>query len=655
MVELSSLDVRALIHELREFEDAYIDKAYQTGDSEVVLKVRRAQKGAVFVVFRLGEYAAKLEEAPTTPERPSNFAMALRKHLIGARIRRIDQHAFDRVMRIQLERAGEVLEVVIELFGKGNLILVGADHKIILVFRSEVYASRTLKRGELLVFPPARANPLVLTRSEFEALAAASEKDLVRFLALDLGLGGDLSEEVVHRAGGKKSAKARDVDAPGLERLFSALRSLVDAPPAPAILSTARGTQITSLDYTSPVFKDARREPMASLSEAIRRVAAAEFDAKPVAPDQALVKLRRRIEHQEKAISDLESEATQWERRGHLLFAHYPLASQLLQKARAAIKAQGWAETARRHKADGADEGSWLERVAEVDPKRARVVVRLEEESLPLDPEASLEANATLLYDEAKRIRAKAQGARKAIADARAELAKAEAAPAHAAKPGKKKAAPGKRFWFEGHRWFFSSEGFLVVAGRDAGSNEKLVKRHLSTGDRYVHADFHGAPSCVVKCEGKAPGPATMREACQFGVTNSKAFSQFATADAYWVLPEQVSKTAESGEYVAKGSFIVRGTRHYESKLPLETALALVTLDANGKPSPTGPNRKLMSGPPSAAQHWNAKTVRIVRGDQKPTELAKKLAPELGVTLDEVVAALPPGLVRVAPPAGAAA
>ena len=59
--------------------------------------------------------------------------------------------------------------------------------------------------------------------------------------------------------------------------------------------------------------------------------------------------------------------------------------------------------------------------------------------------------------------------------------------------------APRKPLWFERFHWFVTSENVLVVAGRDAQQNELLVKRHLSRGDVYIHADLRGAASTIVK------------------------------------------------------------------------------------------------------------------------------------------------------------
>lgn len=648
MVELSSLDVRLLALELRALEDGFVDKVYETRPGEFALKVRHPREGPTHLILRPGAFVARAAEPPEAPETPTTVAMTLRKLLTGARLRRIDQHEFDRVLRVALERRGEPIELVVELFGKGNLIVAGPDGTILFALRTETFAHRTIRRGEKLVFPPPRVNPLTLPRTKFEDLAQASEKDTVRFLALDLSLGGDLAEETVHRAGVSKARKANELDEEDLERLWAALRSLLEGPAQPAVASTTKGTQIQGVALQAPVFRDAEREATANLSEAILRVAAADNVEKPKADEEA-ARLERQIVHQERGVAELGVEADRWERRGHLLFANYTTAANVLQKAKATIEATSWGAFAERIKARTDEADAWTRSLASVDPKRARIVLRLEEEELPLDPFGSLEQNATVLYDESKRVRAKQESAKAALADARKRLAERKSAPQAAAPKKAAARAPAKRFWFDALRWFYSSEGFLVVAGRDAAGNEKLVKRHLGQGDRYCHADVQGAASVVVKSQGKVPGEATMKEACQFAATHSKAFAQFAAADAYWVHPEQVSKTAESGEYVPKGAFVVRGTRHYFPKMKLELALGILRLDGQGRPgAKDAPHARLVAAPPDALRAYTERVALIERGDQKPTDAAKELAPLFGVSLDEVVAALPAGTVRVA-------
>jgi predicted ribosome quality control (RQC) complex YloA/Tae2 family protein len=46
-----------------------------------------------------------------------------------------------------------------------------------------------------------------------------------------------------------------------------------------------------------------------------------------------------------------------------------------------------------------------------------------------------------------------------------------------------------------------TSDNYLVVAGKDAQQNEQLVKRYLRPGDAYLHAEVHGAASCILRAK----------------------------------------------------------------------------------------------------------------------------------------------------------
>ncbi|CEG84016.1 hypothetical protein RMATCC62417_17873 [Rhizopus microsporus] len=124
-----------------------------------------------------------------------------------------------------------------------------------------------------------------------------------------------------------------------------------------------------------------------------------------------------------------------------------------------------------------------------------------------------------------------------------------------------------KPFWFEKFQWFISTEGYLVIAGRDMQQNEMLVKRYLSKDDVYVHADLHGAASVVVKNKPQANGqpisPSTLYQAGIMSVCQSKAWDSKIVTSAYWVYPDQVSKSAPTGEYLTTGSFMIRGKKNF--------------------------------------------------------------------------------------------
>ncbi|CAI9771813.1 unnamed protein product [Fraxinus pennsylvanica] len=128
-----------------------------------------------------------------------------------------------------------------------------------------------------------------------------------------------------------------------------------------------------------------------------------------------------------------------------------------------------------------------------------------------------------------------------------------------------------KVHWFEKFNWFISSENYLVISGRDAQQNEMIVKRYMSKGDLYVHADLHGASSTVIKNhkpETTVP-PLTLNQAGCFTVCHSQAWDSKIVTSAWWVYPHQVSKTAPTGEYLTVGSFMIRGKKNFLPPHPL--------------------------------------------------------------------------------------
>ncbi|WOL03246.1 nuclear export mediator factor Nemf isoform X1 [Canna indica] len=128
-----------------------------------------------------------------------------------------------------------------------------------------------------------------------------------------------------------------------------------------------------------------------------------------------------------------------------------------------------------------------------------------------------------------------------------------------------------KVHWFEKFNWFISSENYLVISGRDAQQNEMVVKRYMSKGDLYVHAELHGASSTVIKNhkpDNPIP-PLTLNQAGCFTVCHSQAWDSKIVTSAWWVYPHQVSKTAPTGEYLTVGSFMIRGKKNFLPPHPL--------------------------------------------------------------------------------------
>jgi len=181
--------------------------------------------------------------------------------------------------------------------------------------------------------------------------------------------------------------------------------------------------------------------------------------------------------------------------------------------------------------------------------------------------------------------------------------------------------------WYERFRWFHTRDGFLVIGGRNADQNEEIVEKYMERHDRFFHTQAHGGPATVLKAAGPSEPArevdfpdATLEEAAQFAVAHSSAWKSGRHADdAYAVAPDQVSKTPESGEYLSKGGFAIRGDRTYYRDVPARVAVGVAV----------EPESRVLGGPPAAIDPRTVTSVRLEPGRYAQNDAAKLVYREL--------------------------
>jgi hypothetical protein len=166
--------------------------------------------------------------------------------------------------------------------------------------------------------------------------------------------------------------------------------------------------------------------------------------------------------------------------------------------------------------------------------------------------------------------------------------------------------------WFEKFNWFVSSDGYLVLGGRDAQQNEILYKKYLRKGDVYVHADLHGAGTIVIKNNQASPDapipPSTLSQAGTLAVCSSSAWDSKAVMAAWWVNADQVSKSAPTGEFLPMGSFMVRGKKNFLPPARLELGFGLMWhISDDSKANHT--KHRIQTPPQSSAVNTPAESV----------------------------------------------
>ncbi|HLC60203.1 MAG TPA: NFACT RNA binding domain-containing protein [Candidatus Nanoarchaeia archaeon] len=256
---------------------------------------------------------------------------------------------------------------------------------------------------------------------------------------------------------------------------------------------------------------------------------------------------------------------------------------------------------------------------------------------LTLDLTKSIEENAAAYFERAKKSKKKIVGAQTALNENLKKLKELEQKmdKITVEKSKQEKLKEKKAEWYEKFRWFKSSEGFLVVGGRDATSNEIVIKKHTDQNDLVFHTDMAGSPFFVVKTEGKPVGEKTKEETADATCTFSRAWKLgLQTSPVFYVNPDQVSKKTKAGEFMGKGAFMIYGKTNYISnKINLAIGISQ--------------NHQIMAGPLDAIKTHCEKYVKLVQGDEKSSSVAKYIQHKIGGSLDEIIRALPSGGFKV--------
>ena len=100
----------------------------------------------------------------------------------------------------------------------------------------------------------------------------------------------------------------------------------------------------------------------------------------------------------------------------------------------------------------------------------------------------------------------------------------------------------------------------------------------MKPGDLYMHSDYGGAASTIIKSppDNKVPPRMTLEEGAIFTVCRSKAWDTKIISSAWWVYHDQVSKSAPTGEFLPTGSFMIRGKRNFVHPNRMEMGFTLL-------------------------------------------------------------------------------
>ena len=651
MKAMSNVDIFTISDELNNLlTGARVDKSFQPTKDIVVMRFHVAGTGRVDLVMQCGSRIHTSKYPLENPTNPPTFPMLLRKRVKGAHVVSVTQHNFDRVVEIKVKK-DKYYTIVVELFDKGNIILLDEDNNIILPLKRKHWSTRDISSKKEYVFPEERGiNPITVNEEEFKELFINTESDVVRTLAVN-GFGSLYAEEIIERANETieidKNTSNSELSEEQISALYNSLKDLFsilqNEEYKPQIVKNGRKEDVVPLDLVK--YEDFEKEVYENFNEACdefysKKVNTDIKDIKEKAWNKKVNKFEKRLRLQEETLDNFNKTIESSQYKGEIIYSNYTTIENVINVVNSAIsKDYSFKEIGKilqKAKKDGMDEAQIFESI----DKMGVLTLRINDESITIDPKLSIPENAENYYEKSKKAKKKTKGALIAIENTKKQLekikAKKELAMENISIPKKREKKNLK--WYEKLRWFITSDNTLVIGGRDAGTNEALVKKYLDNNDIYLHADIHGATSTVIKLGGGSLNDTILKESGEFAASFSSAWSKgFTTQDVFWVHPDQVSKTPEPGEFLPKGSFVIRGNRNYIRSARVKIAIGIV--DYEGK--------RIMAGPVEALEAHCENYVVLKPGYTKKEAIAKKILHKINeddlITLDDIIRVLPSG------------
>ena len=573
---LTSSDIRELVCEWQPLVGSRLDQFGRPDSNKLILKLRNRDLGTIRLVLDLDGWAYLTKSSLSTESNQGAFVNQVRSQIKKSRLEAIEQLNGDRIISFIFSRRDEKTKLIFEFFHKGNAILCDGDD-IVMVMRQQKFRHRNLVPKEKYISPPG-FNPFNSEFRDYEEKLLKSDRNLAASLTIDCNLGGELANLICHNLDLDPNSKISKMQ---IEVIFEEINKVLNDKIEPTIFLDGDGKNLTVSSYNLSNLTKGPKFPTLDL--------AIESYINQIAVPEKIVKNKDdvRITKQREAIDKYLEEAKEFRRIGDLIFSNIAVVNQSLD--------------------DDDDE----------------VLLKINGTEIKLLTSKTAQSNASLYFDKAKESERKASRTKEILREK--------------PKPRSPKVVKQKKLdWFEKYRWFITSEGNIALAGKDAKSNEQVVKKYLKANDRYAHADIHGAPSVVVKSEqGLSPSEISMKEASSFSLAYSKAWgARVASGHSFWVEKESVSKTPNTGEFLAKGAFVIRGKRNWHKNLEIMLAIGFIEYEGS---------EKLMGGPVESFVGKSKRYIVFKPGFIDRKTVSKKLANVFSEDLSSIEKLLPSG------------
>jgi predicted ribosome quality control (RQC) complex YloA/Tae2 family protein len=284
-----------------ELKKWYNENAEKINNS-IVKNIYNIEDGVVFELYKPGLENRFLYIIPgkiiflynvKEREEINNFTLKLRKDFNETKIN-IEIDNSDKIIMIKNNEK----KLYVELFPNGLLIVTDYNDIILYANQYKNFGVRKIFKNEKYIKPPGSINIINSINKFFEKINNTNKKDVVRFLAIDLSLGGKYSEYIIKKANVEKNKSPKELNKEEIEKIYNIYNEIVNL----KILIDENGNIIEDINkYFINLYLNSRE------NKRIRKL------------NEEKEKIKRIIEEQKNYLEEINKEINKLEKIGEFL------------------------------------------------------------------------------------------------------------------------------------------------------------------------------------------------------------------------------------------------------------------------------------------------------------------------------------------------
>ncbi|NIM25438.1 MAG: DUF814 domain-containing protein [Nitrososphaeria archaeon] len=627
---LAGIELKYLVNKIsEEVQGYYVSNIWGITKNSILFKLHHPDKTDVFMMISTS--GLWLTSVKIEPIESNKLLKRLRSDLLRLKIKKIEQIGSERIAYFTFSGFDKEFVIIGEFFGDGNILLCNDEMKILALQHSIDVRHRKLGVGMKYATPPQSGLDIFhISDSDFEELKTS---DLIagKWLGRTLGLPKKYVEGIFELANVDSKIVGSNLSHDQVDKILQTTKEVVEN------VTTGKHEPVIIRNEISEVLpiklgkSSENFTPVNSFMEGLDKVFTENILEKGKTlqtgeSDKKIKDLESQLSEQEKAIETVKEKSKYITNLANSLY-------EMISKGITSIE-------------DDQAEDILAEKNAKLVKEKGISLIVIKDEKIKINPQAPLQSIASVLFNEAKRQSGAITSIEKIRDKTKKKLEKTKSK-SDAETKEILVSELRKKNWYERYRWFFTSDGLLAIGGRDAPSNSAVVRKHLGKNDKIFHGDIFGSPFFILK-DAENPSNISMNEVAHATVCFSRAWREgMHGLSAYWVFPDQVKKSAPSGQFLPKGSFTIEGKRNFVNIPALKLAVGII---------PQEDNYLLTSGPPSTIKKNSLCYAIIEPHGSEMVEVAKKIKIEFSkieeeitkqISIDDFVRALPAGQSQI--------